>query len=121
MSQEGRADRQFGGFDAAQQNLDATRTADAPLIDLMRDDFDGFCESHIELASPAAIQRKQQMQQRLAFVQNVWNDAAQFEKVVISGRYLKLCNLTEWISDHDKRAWERVKSEILAARQKAGV
>lgn len=79
--------------------------ADAPqragAFDISCEDLDLFCESH------------------LAFVQNLWNDSDRFDGVVASGRYLKLCNLTEWISDYDERAWERVKSEILAARQKS--
>ena len=86
-------------------------------FDIMCEDRDLFCESHLHLASEAALQRKRQMQKRLAFVQDLWNDAERFDAVVASGRYLKLCNLTEWISDHDERAWERVKSEILAAWQ----
>ncbi|MGB8276583.1 MAG: hypothetical protein WCF20_01415 [Methylovirgula sp.] len=97
--------------------------ADAPqragAFDISCEDLDLFCESHLDLASDAAVQRKQQMQRRLAFVQNLWNDSDRFDGVVASGRYLKLCNLTEWISDYDERAWERVKSEILAARQKS--
>ncbi len=86
-------------------------------FDIMCEDLDLFCESHLDLASEAALQRKRQMQKRLAFVQDLWNDADRFDAVVASGRYLKLCNLTEWISDYDERAWARVKSEILAARQ----
>lgn len=82
------------------------------------EDLDLFCESNIDLASPAAIRRKQQMQKRLAFVQGLWNDAERFDKIVSSGRYLKLCNLTEWISDCDEQAWARVKNEILSARHR---
>ncbi|MGA3302242.1 MAG: hypothetical protein ABSC72_03025 [Methylovirgula sp.] len=86
-------------------------------FDLLCEDLDVFCENHIDLASYAAIRRKQQTQKRLAFVQHLWNDADRFDKIVSSGRYLKLCNLTEWISDCDEQAWARVKSEILAARR----
>ena len=92
------------------------------------DDFDMMCEepdfsyeSHLHLASQAAVQRKRQMQGRLAFVQDLWNDAERFDAVVASGRYLKLCNLTEWISDYDERAWSRIKNEILAARRAIAV
>ncbi len=86
-------------------------------FDLVCEDLDVFCENHIDLASYAAIRRKQQTQKRLAFVQDLWNDAERFDKIVSSGRYLKLCHLTEWISDCDEQAWTRVKSEILAARR----
>lgn len=87
-------------------------------FDALCEDLDLFCESNIDLASPAAIRRKQQMQSRLAFVQTLWNDANRFDRIVASGRYLKLCHLTEWISDCDEQAWARVKSEILAARHR---
>ena len=86
-------------------------------FDLLCEDLDVFCENHIDLASYAAIRRKQQTQKRLAFVQDLWNDAERFDKIVSGGRYLKLCHLTEWISDCDEQAWARMKSEILAARQ----
>ncbi len=87
-------------------------------LDIFCEDIDLFCEANLNLASDAAIKRKQQMQRRLAFVQDVWNDADRFDEIVSSGRYLRLCNLTEWISDCDERAWERVKTEILSARLK---
>ncbi|HEY5226367.1 MAG TPA: hypothetical protein VIJ06_06205 [Methylovirgula sp.] len=87
-------------------------------LDIFCEDIDIFCEANLNLASDAAVQRKQQMQRRLAFVQDLWNDADRFDKIVASGRYLRLCNLTEWISDSDERAWERLKTEVLAARLK---
>jgi hypothetical protein len=91
---------------------EAQRTRD---FDMMCEDIDLFCEHHLDLASEASLQRKRQMQRRLAFVQDLWNDADRFDAVVVSGRYLKLCNLTEWLSDYDERAWARVKNEILTA------
>lgn len=86
-------------------------------FDLLCEDLDVFCENHIDLASYAAIRRKQQTQRRLAFVQALWNDAERFDNIVSSGRYLKLCHLTEWVSDCDEQAWTRLKSEILTARR----
>lgn len=88
---------------------------------MMCEDPDLFFESHLDLASHAAVQRKRQMQSRLAFVQDLWNDAERFDAIVASGRYLKLCNLTEWISDYDERAWTRIRNEILAARRGTAV
>ncbi len=115
MSQESRSYQEFQEFADPQQEESVDTQFRA--FDLMCEDLDLFCESHIDLASRAAVQRKEQMQRRLAFVQGLWNDTDRFDQVVASGRYLKLCNLTEWISDYDEQAWERVKSEILAARQ----
>jgi hypothetical protein len=111
------------------QREECPQSADEPLeqrteddtvrcFDMLCEDLDLFCESNIDLASPAAIRRKQQMQKRLAFVQTLWNDADRFDAIIATGRYLKLCHLTEWISDCDEQAWARVKSEILAARQR---
>jgi hypothetical protein len=114
-------------FGEAEQDREGVRAADAIAADIaqpsgnlnmMCEDLDSFCENHLDLASQAAVQRKDQMQKRIAFVQDLWNDADRFDNVVASGRYLKLCHLTEWISEYDERAWERVKSEILAVRQK---
>jgi len=84
-------------------------------IDMMCEDPDLFCETHLDLASLETRRRKEQMQRRLAFVQDIWNDADRFDAIVASGRYLKLCNLTEWISDYDDRATARLRNEILAA------
>ena len=91
----------------------------ADAFDMMCEDPELFFENHLDLASPAAVQRKRQMQTRLAFVQDLWDDAQRFDAIVASGRYLKLCNLTEWISDHDERAWIRIRNEILAAKRAA--
>ncbi|MGO9134590.1 MAG: hypothetical protein ACLP8A_11165 [Methylovirgula sp.] len=116
MSQGIQAYREFDGLEDAAQDGATSGSVQPPPLDMMCEDLDVFCESHINLASEAAVGRKRQMQRRLAFVQSVWNDPERFEQIVTSGRYLKLCNLTEWISDYDERAWERVKTEILAAR-----
>ena len=123
MSQGLQAYQEFGESCLEDATADA-QARDAqqlppPGFEVMCEDLDLFCEKHIDLASRAAVERKRQMQRRLSFVQQVWNDANRFERVITSGRYLKLCNLTEWISDCDERAWARVKNEILVARQNA--
>jgi hypothetical protein len=117
MPQGFQAYREFDSRDDAAQDGATGGSVQPPPLNMMCEDLDIFCESHMSLASEAAIERKRQMQRRLAFVQSVWNDPDRFEQIVTSGRYLKLCNLTEWISDYDERAWERVKTEILAARE----
>lgn len=118
MVQALRAYQENGGQDDALTDFDADEASITASLEMLCEDLDVFCENHIDLASEATLQRKQQMQRRLAFVQSWWNDPERFERVVTSGRYLKLCNLTEWISDYDERAWERVKSEVLAARDR---
>src|SRR5271154_3026063 len=85
---------------------------------LFYQDLDEFCEEYAHLASDAALQRKRQTQRRLACAQALWDDPVRFEAIVASGRYLRLRNLIEAISDSDGRAWRRLKNEILAVREK---
>jgi hypothetical protein len=85
-------------------------------IDMFCQDLDLFCEQHVHLGSDAALRRKVQTQRRLEWIQALWDDPARFEAVVTSGRYPRLCRLTESISDCDERAWRRLKNEILAVR-----
>ncbi len=119
MAQALRAYQENGDHEHdALTDFDAGVASIAASFEMLCEDLDVFCENHIDLASETALQRKQQMQRRLVFVQSWWNDPERFEQVVTSGRYLKLCNLTEWISDYNERAWERVKSEVLAARDR---
>jgi hypothetical protein len=119
MAQALRAYQENGDLEQdAITDFDAEGARTTRSLEMLCEDMDVFCENHIDLASEAALQRKQQTQRRLAFVQSWWNDPERFERVVTSGRYLKLCNLTEWITDFDERAWERVKSEVLAERDR---
>ncbi len=103
--------------EAAEGPADAAN-AGVGAFDMMCDDPELFFENHLHLANPASVQRKRQMQGRLAFVQDLWNDAERFDAIVASGRYLKLCNLTEWVSDYDERAWMRIRNEILASQRR---
>jgi hypothetical protein len=107
--------RAYQEFETAEPDVVAKAIADPAMCQ----DGDDFCERHLELASFEAIERKQQMQKRRDFVQSLWDDADRFEAVIASGRYLKLCSLTEWISEYDERAWARIKNEILAAHREA--
>jgi len=85
-------------------------------IDVFCQDLDLFCEQHVHLGSDAALQRKQQTQRRLEWIQVLWDDPVRFEAVVKSGRYRRLYNLTKSISRCDERAWRQLKNEILAVR-----
>jgi hypothetical protein len=106
----------------ASQEFDADRLDDAEGtggrggVDVFCQDLDLFCEQHVHLGSDAALRRKRQTQRRLERIQALWEDPARFEAVVKSGRYLRLCTLTQSISDCDERAWRRLKNEILAVR-----
>ncbi|HLH12691.1 MAG TPA: hypothetical protein VKV77_12545 [Methylovirgula sp.] len=79
-------------------------------------DLDRFCEQHIPLASEAAQARKRQTQQRLKWVTELWDNPERFDAVVATGRYDRLCKLTEMLSESDERAWQRLRNEILAVR-----
>jgi hypothetical protein len=102
------------------QQSDADQLGDAGSVgggvDMLCQDLDLFCEQHVHLGSDAALRRKIQTQRRLQWILALWDDRARFEAVVASGRYLRLCTLTESISDSDERAWRRLKNEILAVR-----
>ena len=117
-----RGSHAYQEFQAPQDEGDETPAGahgGAGVFNMMCEDPELFFENNLDLASPAAVQRKRQMQARLAFVQDLWDDAQRFDAIVASGRYLKLCNLTEWISDYDERAWIRIRNEILAAKRAA--
>ena len=83
-----------------------------------RHELDLFCEQHACLGNDASLKRKRQTQRRLQWLESLWEDPAGFEAVVKSGRYLRLCALTERLSDSDEQAWRRLKNEILAVRDK---
>jgi hypothetical protein len=104
------------------QQSDADRLGDAGSVgggvDMFCQDLDLFCEQHVHLGSDAALRRKAQTQKRLQWILALWDDRVRFEAVIASGRYLRLCKLTEAISDCDERAWRRLKNEILAVRAK---
>lgn len=106
------------------QEFDADRLDEAESTggrgdgDVFCQDLDVFCEQHVHLGSDAALRRKRQTQRRLEWAQALWDDPVRFEAVVKSGRYLRLCTLTQSISDCDERAWRRLKNEILAVRAK---
>jgi hypothetical protein len=95
---------------------DSANTGSPGGVDVLCQNLDLFCEQHVHLGSDAALQRKRQTQRRLEWVLALWDDRARFEALVKSGRYLRLCTLTETISDSDSRAWRRLKKEILAVR-----
>ena len=94
---------------------DSATTGSPGSVDVLQN-LDLFCEQHVHLGSDAALQRKRQTQRRLEWVLALWDDRARFEAIVKSGRYLRLCALTETISDSDSRAWRQLKKEILAVR-----
>jgi hypothetical protein len=60
-------------------------------------------------ARAEAESRKRQTRRRLQWLQTLWDDAAKFEAIVASGRYLKLCALMEWASESDESATRRLE------------
>jgi hypothetical protein len=92
--------------------------AHAGRVDVLCQDLDLFCEQYARLASDAALQRKRQTQRRLAWIKALWDDPVRFEATVASGRYRRLCALTRAISQADACAWQRLKEEILAVRER---
>ena len=76
-----------------------------------------MCEEHYALASPAALARRARSEERLRSLQQCWNDDSYFDRLVASGKYLKMCGVLSLASENAERAWIGVKAEVLAAAQ----
>lgn len=92
------------GTPAEFQNSASTRPM---IMDVIEADEAGAARQVEALAAYAkAWSRKLQTQRRLNWLQALWSDPAQFDAIVASGRYLKLCALLEWAStDAEVAAW----------------
>lgn len=77
------------------------------IMDVIEADEAGAARQVEALAAYAkAWSRKLQTQRRLHWLQELWSDPAQFDAIVASGRYLKLCALLEWASANvDAASW----------------
>src|SRR5688572_18238935 len=73
-----------------------------------------ICETHLQVAAPEHVARKQRTAARLAWIQSRWDDDAFYEQAVASGRYLKLCETLRWAEDLDDQAWRDLKAAIAA-------
>jgi hypothetical protein len=76
-----------------------------------------MCEEHYRLASPAALARRARNEERLRSLQQRWNDDSYFDRLVASGKYLKMCGVLSLASENAERAWIALKAEVLAAAQ----
>jgi hypothetical protein len=74
-----------------------------------------MCEEHYALASPASLARRARSEERLRSLQQCWNDEAYFDRLVASGKYLKMCSVLSLASENAERAWIEVRAEVLAA------
>jgi hypothetical protein len=108
--------RESQGFEYAGGMHDCCGAEAGRRVDVFCRDLDLFCEQYARLGSDAALERKRQTQRRLAWITRFWDEPARFEVVVASGRYDRLCELTQAINQSDARAWQRLKDEILAVR-----
>ena len=61
--------------------------------------------------------RLAQVQRRVATIQRLWDDDTSYERIVASGRYLKLCSVTEQATETAENLRERaiVALETLGA------
>ena len=80
-----------------------------------------MCETHYALASPAAQARRARREQRLQALQQCWNDDAYFDRLVASGKYLKMCGVLSLASENAERAWSDIKDEVLSAAKSQDV
>lgn len=81
----------------------------------MPDCLEVMCEAHYALASPRALARRARREERLRALQQSWEDDAYFDRLVASGKYLKMCSTLSLASEAVERAWREVKAEVLAA------
>lgn len=79
-----------------------------------------MCEAHYALASPTARARRARRQERLRSLQERWDDGAYFDRLVASGKYLKMCGMLSFAAETEERAWMEVKAEVLAAARSRG-
>jgi hypothetical protein len=80
-----------------------------------------MCEDHYALASPAALARRARRDERLRSLQRCWEDDAYFDRLVASGKYLKMCGMLSLAAETAERAWSDVKAEVFdAARSRRG-
>ena len=74
-----------------------------------------ICEAHYALASPTTLARRARREERLKALQARWDDATYFDRLVASGKYLKMCAVLSLAADSAERAWMDVKVEVMAA------
>ena len=72
-----------------------------------------LCENHYLQSDPIMRLRLVQLQSRLALVESYWDDVEKYDQVVASGRYLKLANLTGWVSEAIEEVWNRLKLDAM--------
>lgn len=63
-----------------------------------------MCEAHYALASPSAQARRARREERLRSLQQCWNDDAYFDRLVASGKYLKMCSVLSLASENAERS-----------------
>lgn len=71
-----------------------------------------ICERHLQMAIPSSIQRKLQTGARLQWLRSRFDDEDYFDRVVASGRYLKLVEALRFAEETDEAAWGAVRSTI---------
>jgi hypothetical protein len=81
----------------------------------MPDCIEVMCDQHYALASPNAVARRARSEERLKALQQCWDDDSYFDRLVASGKYLKMCSTLSLASDTADRAWRDLKAEVFAA------
>ncbi|HUZ66753.1 MAG TPA: hypothetical protein VMU56_03725 [Beijerinckiaceae bacterium] len=81
---------------------------------------EALCAAHSAAASPYLRARFASTMRRRTQIENLWSDAARYEAVVESGRYLKLCDVTQAVLEQTDSAWIRMKLDIILDEAKGG-
>ena len=85
----------------------------------MPDGAHGFCDQHMALAPQAHRRRFVTVVRRLQALRAIWNDEANYDNVVASGRYLKLAHATCCAEEALDMAARRLTLAIIAAQSSA--
>jgi hypothetical protein len=80
-----------------------------------------ICEQHCALASPTTLARRARREERLRALQKHWDDDTYFDRLVASGKYLKMCGTLSAAAESAERAWMDVKAEVFAIAKLRGV
>jgi hypothetical protein len=71
--------------------------------------------TRISRTTASARERKLRAEKRLRALRALWDDPERYDRIVASGRYLKLCALLQFASEAVERASGRLDRDIRQA------
>jgi hypothetical protein len=74
---------------------------------------EALCAFHAQASSPELLSRLQSVVRRSQRLDRIWADEPNYDSVVASGRYLKLCDASRFALDQVDAAWTRLKLDLI--------